>query len=286
MSIKNIGVIGAGTMGNGIAQVCALAGLRVVMVDISDAAVERGIATLSGSLDRLVKKDKLGAADKTAALARVQGSTSYAALQGTDLVIEAATENLELKLRILKQIDDLVGENTLIATNTSSISITQLAAVLRQPARFIGMHFFNPVPMMALIEIIRGLQTSDDTHAKAAAFATAIGKTPVSVKNSPGFAVNRILVPMINEAIFVLQEGLASAEDIDTGMRLGCNQPIGPLALADLIGLDTLLAVMRVLHDGFGDPKYRPAPLLSEMVDAGRLGRKNGHGFYHYAGKA
>ena len=282
MSIKNIGVIGAGTMGNGIAQVCALAGLGVVMVDISDAAVERGIATLSGSLDRLVKKDKLGAADKTAALARVQGSTSYAALQGTDLVIEAATENLELKLRILKQIDDLVGENTLIATNTSSISITQLAAVLRQPARFIGMHFFNPVPMMALVEVIRGLQTSDATHAKVEALARTLGKHPVTVKNNPGFVVNRILCPMINEAIFVLAEGLATAEDIDEGMKLGCNHPIGPLALADMIGLDTLLAVMQVFYEGFNDPKYRAPPLLKEMVAAGYLGRKSGKGFYNY----
>jgi 3-hydroxybutyryl-CoA dehydrogenase len=286
MSIKTIGIVGAGTMGNGIAQVCAMAALQVTMVDISDAAVERGIATLTGSLDRLVKKDKLSAAGKAAALSRVSGSTSYAALKDAGLVIEAATENLELKVRILKQIDELVPVDTVIATNTSSISITQLAAVVRSPERFIGMHFFNPVPMMALLEVIRGLQTSDDTHEKAIEFATAIGKTPISVKNSPGFAVNRILVPMINEAIFVLQEGLSSAEDIDIGMKLGCNQPIGPLALADLIGLDTLLAVMQVFYEGFNDPKYRPAPLLKEMVAAGRLGRKSGHGFYGYEGKA
>ena len=286
MSIKTIGIVGAGTMGNGIAQVCAMAGLQVAMVDISDAAVERGIATLMGSLDRLVNKDKLSAADKAAALSRVTGTTSYAALKDAGLVIEAATESVELKVRILKQIDELVPVDTVIATNTSSISITQLAAVVRSPERFIGMHFFNPVPMMALLEVIRGLQTSDATHEKAIEFATAIGKTPISVKNSPGFAVNRILVPMINEAIFVLQEGLASAEDIDTGMKLGCNQPIGPLALADLIGLDTLLAVMQVFYEGFNDPKYRPAPLLKEMVAAGRLGRKSGHGFYGYEGMA
>jgi len=282
MSFEKIGIIGAGQMGNGIAQVCAVAGLAVTMVDVSAAAVDRGIATLSGSLDRLVKKDKLTAADKAAAVARVKGSTDYAALQGLDLVIEAATENLELKLRILKQVSELAGDATVIATNTSSISITQLAAVVRAPERFIGLHFFNPVPMMALLEVIRGLQTSDTTQAEAIAFAQAIGKTPIAVKNSPGFAVNRILCPMINEAVFVLQEGLATAEDIDTGMKLGCNQPIGPLALADLIGLDTLLAVMQVFCEGFNDPKYRPAPLLKEMVAAGRLGRKSGQGFYTY----
>jgi 3-hydroxybutyryl-CoA dehydrogenase len=282
MRIKTIGIIGAGTMGNGIAQVCAIAGLQVTMVDISDAAVERGIATLSASLDRLVKKEKLSAAGKTAALARVKGSMSYSALQGAELIIEAATENLELKLRILKQIDELMPVETVIATNTSSISITQLAAAVRNPERFIGLHFFNPVPMMALLEVIRGLQTSDATHAVAIELAQAIGKTPITVKNSPGFVVNRILCPMINEAIFTLQEGLATAEDIDTGMKLGCNHPIGPLALADLIGLDTLLAVMQVFYEGFNDPKYRPAPLLKEMVAAGRLGRKSGRGFYSY----
>jgi len=282
MSGQRIGVIGAGTMGNGIAQVCAVAGLSVTMVDVSDAAVAKGLAALSSSLDRLVKKEKLSAADKAAALARVQGTTAYADLAGAAVVIEAATENLELKLRILKQIDGIVAPETVIATNTSSISITQLAAVVSRPERVIGMHFFNPVPLMALVELIRGLQTSDTTLAAVHALCLSIGKQPISVKNSPGFAVNRILVPMINEAIFVLQEGLASAEDIDTGMQLGCNQPIGPLALADLVGLDTLLAVMNVFYEGFNDPKYRPAPLLKEMVAAGRLGRKSGRGFYTY----
>ena len=282
MSGQRIGVIGAGTMGNGIAQVCAVAGLSVTMVDVSDAAVAKGLAALSSSLDRLVKKEKLSAADKAAALARVQGTTAYADLAGAAVVIEAATENLELKLRILKQIDGIVAPETVIATNTSSISITQLAAVVSRPERVIGMHFFNPVPLMALVELIRGLQTSDTTLAAVHALCLSIGKQPISVKNSPGFAVNRILVPMINEAIFVLQEGLASAEDIDAGMTLGCNQPIGPLALADLIGLDTLLAVMQVFSEGFDDPKYRPAPLLKEMVAAGRLGRKSGRGFYAY----
>ncbi|MBL8335771.1 MAG: 3-hydroxybutyryl-CoA dehydrogenase [Rhodoferax sp.] len=283
MSITRIGVIGAGTMGNGIAQVCAVGGLQVTMVDINDAAVQRGLKTIGDSLERLVRKDKLTAEAKAAVLARIQGVTSQDALAGCDLVIEAATENLELKLRILRQIEAIVGPQTLIATNTSSISITQLAAVLDKPGRFIGMHFFNPVPVMGLLELIRGLQTDDTTHATALEFAKVVGKSPVTARNSPGFVVNRILVPMINEAIFVLQEGLASAEDIDTGMRLGCNHPIGPLALSDLIGLDTLLAVMQVFYDGFNDPKYRPAPLLREMVAAGRLGRKTGRGFYSYA---
>jgi len=282
MAIQNIGVIGAGTMGNGIAQVCALAGVGVVMVDISNEAVERGLKTVAGSLDRMVKKEKISVADKDAALALIRGTTTYADLAGTDLVIEAATENEGLKLRILKEIDGIVPASTVIATNTSSISITKLAASVSSPSRFIGMHFFNPVPLMALVELIRGLQTSDETVAAVQAFATAIGKTPIAVKNSPGFVVNRLLCPMINEAIFALQEGLASAADIDEGMKLGCNHPIGPLALADLIGLDTMLAVMEVFYDGFNDPKYRPAPLLKEMVDAGYLGRKTGQGFYTY----
>jgi 3-hydroxybutyryl-CoA dehydrogenase len=282
MNLQSIGVIGAGTMGNGIAQVCAMAGLDVTLVDVSDTAVARGLATLANSLERLVKKDKLSAAASAAASARVQGTTDYAALAGTDLVIEAATENLALKLRILKQIAEVVRQDAVIATNTSSISITQLAAAVTVPERFVGLHFFNPVPLMALVEVIGGLQTSDATRERMLAFAKAIGKTPISVKNSPGFAVNRILVPMINEAVFVLQEGLASAEDIDAGMTLGCNQPIGPLALADLIGLDTVLAIMQVFSDGFDDPKYRPAPLLKEMVAAGHLGRKSGRGFYSY----
>ena len=282
MSIQKVGIIGAGTMGNGIAQVCAQAGVEVVMVDVNDAAVQRGLSTISGSLDRLVKKEKLAPADKDKVQARVRGTTDYAQIKGVDLVIEAATENVELKLRIIKQIDALISPETVLATNTSSISITQLAAVVSRPERFIGMHFFNPVPVMGLVELIRGLQTGDATHATSEAFVKEIGKTPISVKNSHGFVVNRILCPMINEAIFALQEGLASAEEIDSGMRLGCNHPIGPLALADLVGLDTLLAVMRVFYDGFNDPKYRPAQLLTEMVAAGYLGRKAGRGFYHY----
>lgn len=282
MAIQTIGVIGAGTMGNGIAQVCALAGINVIMVDISTEAVERGVKTVAGSLDRMVKKEKISPAAKDAALALIRGTTAYADLAGAELVIEAATENEGLKLRILKEIDAIVAPTAIIASNTSSLSITKLAASISRPERFIGMHFFNPVPLMALVELIRGLQTSDATQAAVQAFATAVGKTPIVAKNSPGFAVNRILCPMINEAIFALQEGLATAADIDEGMKLGCNHPIGPLALADLIGLDTMLSVMEVFYTGFNDPKYRPAPLLKEMVDAGYLGRKSGQGFYSY----
>ena len=282
MHIETVGIIGAGTMGNGIAQACAVAGVKVVMVDISDAAVAKGLATVAGSLERLIKKEKITPADRDAALARIQVSTSYDDLKTAQLVIEAATENFDLKVKIVKQIDAIVPADVIIASNTSSISITKLAAVTGRPDRFIGMHFFNPVPMMALVEIIRGLQTSDATHAAVHALATALGKTPITVKNAPGFVVNRILVPMINEAFFVLAEGLATAEDIDAGMKLGCNQPIGPLALADMVGLDVCLAVMEVYLSEFGDSKYRPCPLLKEMVAAGRLGRKTGQGVYAY----
>ncbi|AVD89688.1 MULTISPECIES: 3-hydroxybutyryl-CoA dehydrogenase [unclassified Pseudomonas] len=282
MSIERIAVIGAGTMGNGIAQVCAVAGYQVLLVDVSDAALERGVATLSKNLERQVNKGTLTADQAQGAKTRIRTSTDYAQLSGVQLVVEAATENLQLKQRILQQVAANVATDCLIATNTSSLSVTQLAACIEHPERFIGVHFFNPVPMMALVEIIRGLQTSDSTYAQALVVTEKLGKTPITAGNRPGFVVNRILVPMINEAIFVRQEGLASAEDIDTGMRLGCNQPIGPLALADLIGLDTLLAIMEAFHEGFNDSKYRPAPLLKEMVAAGWLGRKSGRGFFTY----
>ena len=283
MSITTVGIVGAGTMGNGIAQACAVSGINVVMVDIAQPAVDKGLATVGKSLDRLLQKEKISEADKAAALGRIKGSTSYDDLKGAELVIEAATENHELKNKILKQLDDLLAPEVIIATNTSSISITQLAAVTKRADKFVGMHFFNPVPMMALVEIIRGLQTSDATHDAVKELALKLGKSPITVKNAPGFVVNRILVPMINEAFFVLAEGLATPEDIDAGMKLGCNHPIGPLALADMIGLDVCLAVMEVYLEQFGDSKYRPCPLLREYVAAGRLGRKTGMGVYSYA---
>ena len=268
MAIQTVGVVGAGTMGNGIAQACAVAGINVVMVDLSEAAVQKGLATITGSLDRLVKKEKISEADKAAALARVKATTSYDDLQTAELVVEAATENQQIKIQILKQLDALLGDTVIIATNTSSISITELAAATKRADRFIGMHFFNPVPMMALVELIRGLLTSDETHATVKELAERVGKTPITVKNSAGFVVNRVLIPMINEAFFVLDSGIASAEDIDTGMKLGCNHPIGPLALADMVGLDVCLAVMDVFLKEFGDSKYRACPLLREMVAA------------------
>ena len=283
MELGKIAVVGAGTMGNGISQALAVAGIDVVMTDIAQAQLERAVATVSGSLDRLVKKDKMSAEQKAAALARIRTSTDVGAIKDCGLVIEAATENLPLKLKIFAQLDELAPAGAVIASNTSSISITRLAAATKRPDKVIGMHFFNPVPVMALVELIRGLQTSEETYAAVDALTKQIGKSPVQVRNSPGFVVNRMLCPMINEAIFALAEGLATPEQIDQAMKLGANHPIGPLALCDLIGLDVELAVMQVLFEGFKDPKYRPAPLLVEMVEAGYLGRKAGRGFFSYS---
>ena len=285
MGISKIGVVGAGTMGNGIAQTLAVAGRDVVMMDVAEEQVKRGLDTIGASLDRLIKKDKMTAAEKATAMARISTASSISALADCDLVIEAATERVDLKLRIFAELDSVVKPDAILASNTSSISITRLAAGTKRPSQVIGMHFFNPVPLMALVELINGLQTSAATYTAVEELSQSIGKAPIKVKNSPGFVVNRMLCPMINEAVFVLGEGLATAAEIDEAMKLGCNHPIGPLALCDLIGLDVELAVMQVLYEGTKDPKYRPAPLLVEMLEAGYLGRKSGKGFFEYPAK-
>jgi 3-hydroxybutyryl-CoA dehydrogenase len=281
-STNSIGVIGAGTMGTGIAQVCAVAGFRVVVLDVDAARAARGRDAVAGALDRLVRKATLGAAERDAALGRLSATADYGAISGCDFVVEAATEDEALKLEILRRADAACGRNAILATNTSSISITKLGEATGRSERFVGLHFFNPVPLMGLVEVVRGRNTSEATVAAAVSLAKRLGKTPIVVNDSPGFVVNRLLCPMLNEAALVAGEGVASARDIDEAMKLGCNHPIGPLSLCDLIGIDVVLAVMEVLHRELKDPKYRPAPLLAEMVAAGHLGRKSGRGFYTY----
>jgi len=283
MAIESIGVVGAGTMGSGIAQVAATAGIPTVLVDVAPAALERGLATIGKSLERLAAKGKLTAEAAAGARERIRSAGSLDALDGCDLVVEAVIERFEVKREVLAELDRRLGPAALLATNTSSISITRLAAQTRRPASVIGMHFMNPVPMMQLVEIIRGLQTSQATYDTIEAATRRLGKTPVEVQDAPGFVSNRVLMPMINEAIFCLHEGVGSRQAIDEVMKLGMSHPMGPLALADLIGLDVCLDILRVLHEGLGDDKYRPCPLLVKMVDAGYLGRKSGRGFYEYA---
>ena len=282
MSVNKMGVVGAGQMGNGIAQVAASVGLTVVMQDVSQASLDKGIATIAGSCDRLIKKEKMTEAAKKELLARITTSTDVKALADCDIVVEAATENVDLKLKIFAGLDEVVKKGAILCSNTSSISITKIAAATKRPELVCGMHFMNPVPLMALVEGIRGLQTSDDTFAKTRALAEKMGKTFVEGRDMPGFIVNRILMPMINEAFYALYEGIAEPKAIDEAMKLGTNQPMGPLVLADFIGLDTCLAIMNVLHDGLGDSKYRACPLLVKYVEAGWLGRKSGRGVYSY----
>ncbi len=280
-NINTLGVVGAGQMGNGIAHVAALSGLDVILSDVNDAALERARGTIDRNMGRLVRKERITEADATAAVARIRSYTDLAAHEGADLVVEAATERVDLKLDIFQKLSTLTPASTLLVSNTSSISITLIAANTDRPEKCMGMHFMNPVPVMKLVELIRGLATSDETYAAVDAVAQRMGKTTVEGRDMPGFIVNRVLMPYINEAAYALYEGIASVEDIDTAMKLGTNVPMGPLTLADFIGLDTCLAIMEVLHGG-GDSKYRPCPLLRKYVEAGWLGRKSGRGFYTY----
>ncbi len=280
--MTSIGVIGSGTMGNGIAHVFARAGYRVILVDSSQTALDKGLAMISTNLEREVAKNKISASDKSAAFSRISPSADIKSTKNADFIIEAIIENFDAKLKILKELDAITSPHVILASNTSSISITRMASGTQRPDRVIGMHFMNPVPVMTLVEVVRGLATSDETCQKTIELVKSLQKTPVEVNDYPGFVSNRVLMPMINEAVYCVMEGVGSPEAVDSIMKLGMNHPIGPLALADLIGLDVCLSILEVLQSGLGDPKYRPCPLLRRMVDAGQLGRKSGQGFYKY----